>query len=158
MIKNVDPKIWQTPSTNQPELHALEGDVKNSLPGQISPTLSEVQTQVHEWIQDVGVRYFDELTNTAILMEEVGEVARIMSRTYGDQSFKKSDMGKDLGEELSDVMFVLVCLANQTGQNLSELFFLKKCTKDFWLSKSQTPMGIMIRGKKITSKQPETRS
>ena len=123
MIKNVDPKIWQTPSTNQPELHALEGDVKNSLPGQISPTLSEVQTQVHEWIQDVGVRYFDELTNTAILMEEVGEVARIMSRTYGDQSFKKSDMGKDLGEELSDVMFVLVCLANQTGQNLSELFY-----------------------------------
>ena len=89
---------------------------------QTSPTLEELQTQVHQWIQSVGVRYFDELTNTAILMEEVSEVARIMARSYGDQSFKKSDRSKNLGEELSDVLFVLVCLANQTGQNLTELF------------------------------------
>lgn len=89
---------------------------------EVSPSLQEIQDRVHEWIQTVGVRYFDEMTNTAILMEEVGEVARLMARTYGDQSFKKSDAAKDLGEELSDVLFVLVALSNQTGHNLSELF------------------------------------
>jgi NTP pyrophosphatase (non-canonical NTP hydrolase) len=83
-------------------------------------TLKEAQAQVDAWIKTVGVRYFSELTNTAILMEEVGEVARIMSRTYGDQSFKKSDLAKDLGDEMADVLFVLICLANQTGIDLTQ--------------------------------------
>lgn len=83
-------------------------------------TLTEVQALVDDWIQKVGVRYFNELTNTAILMEEVGEVARIMARRYGEQSEKESDKNKDLGDELADVLFVLVCLANQTGINLQE--------------------------------------
>ncbi len=82
--------------------------------------IAEVQKIVDSWIKDVGVRYFDELTNTAILMEEVGEVARIMARRYGEQSEKESDKKKDLGDELADVMFVLICLANQTGINLEE--------------------------------------
>lgn len=85
-------------------------------------TLEEIQQQVDDWIKKYGVRYFSELTNTAILMEEVGEVARIMARTYGDQSFKQSDKDKVLADELSDVLFVLVCLANQTGVNLTEAF------------------------------------
>ncbi|MFN4086568.1 MAG: nucleotide pyrophosphohydrolase [Spirosomataceae bacterium] len=83
-------------------------------------TLEEAQKQVDTWIQTIGVRYFNELTNTAILMEEVGEVARIMARRYGEQSEKESDRGKDLGDELADVLFVLICLANQTGINLTE--------------------------------------
>ncbi|NLR93028.1 MULTISPECIES: nucleotide pyrophosphohydrolase [Flammeovirga] len=83
-------------------------------------TLEEVQKVVDEWINTTGVRYFNELTNTAILMEEVGEVARIMSRKYGEQSFKKSDEEVDLGDEMADVLFVLVCLANQTGIDLTE--------------------------------------
>ncbi|WP_044212558.1 nucleotide pyrophosphohydrolase [Flammeovirga sp. OC4] len=87
-------------------------------------TLEEVQKVVDEWINTTGVRYFNELTNTAILMEEVGEVARIMSRKYGEQSFKKSDEEVDLGDEMADVLFVLVCLANQTGIDLTEV--LKK--------------------------------
>jgi NTP pyrophosphatase (non-canonical NTP hydrolase) len=82
--------------------------------------IKEAQEFVDEWIKEFGVRYFDEMTNTAILMEEVGEVARIMSRRYGEQSEKESDKGKDLGDELADVMFVLICLANQTGVNLEE--------------------------------------
>ncbi len=86
-------------------------------------TLQECQKVVDDWINKVGVRYFSELTNTAILMEEVGEVARIMSRTYGDQSFKKSDKNKNLAEELSDVLFVLICIANQTGVDLTEAFW-----------------------------------
>lgn len=80
--------------------------------------ISEAQKIVDKWIKEYGVRYFNELTNTAILMEEVGEVARIMSRKYGEQSFKESDKGRDLGDELADVMFVLICLANQTGVDL----------------------------------------
>lgn len=83
-------------------------------------TLKQAQNIVDEWIKTVGVRYFDELTNTAILMEEVGEVARIMSRRYGEQSEKESDKNKDLGDELADVMFVLICLANQTGIDLEQ--------------------------------------
>ena len=82
--------------------------------------IKEAQKIVDNWIKEYGVRYFDEMTNTAILMEEVGEVARIMSRRYGEQSEKESDKGKDLGDELADVMFVLICLANQTGVNLEE--------------------------------------
>src|SRR3954470_14127832 len=83
-------------------------------------TLTEAQKTVDEWINKYGVRYFNELTNTAILMEEVGELARIMSRRYGEQSEKESDKEKDLGDELADVLFVLICLANQTGIDLDE--------------------------------------
>ncbi len=83
-------------------------------------TIEEAQKIVDQWINTTGVRYFNELTNTAILMEEVGEVARIMARTYGEQSFKKSDESHDLGDELADVLFVLICLANQTGIDLTE--------------------------------------
>lgn len=82
-------------------------------------TLQEAQETVDQWIKTTGVRYFNELTNTAILMEEVGEVARIMSRKYGEQSFKKSDEAVDLGDEMADVLFVLICLANQTGIDLT---------------------------------------
>lgn len=85
-------------------------------------TLDQAQKTVDTWIKEVGVRYFSELTNLAILTEEVGEVARIIARRYGDQSFKKSDEEVDLGEELADVLFVLIALANQTGVNLTEEF------------------------------------
>ncbi|WP_367915749.1 nucleotide pyrophosphohydrolase [Leadbetterella sp. DM7] len=84
--------------------------------------IQEAQEIVDEWIKTVGVRYFNELTNTAILMEEVGEVARIMARRYGEQSEKASDKDKDLGDELADVLFVLICLANQTGIDLTAAF------------------------------------
>jgi len=83
-------------------------------------TIEEAQKSVDSWINTTGVRYFNELTNTAILMEEVGEVARIMARKYGEQSYKKSDLDVDLGDEMADVLFVLICLANQTGINLTE--------------------------------------
>jgi NTP pyrophosphatase (non-canonical NTP hydrolase) len=83
-------------------------------------TISEAQKLVDNWINTTGIRYFNELTNTAILMEEVGEVARIMARRYGEQSFKKSDEAVDLGDEMADVLFVLICLANQTGIDLTE--------------------------------------
>ncbi|WP_316832502.1 nucleotide pyrophosphohydrolase [Pedobacter aquatilis] len=83
-------------------------------------TINEAQETVDNWINTTGIRYFNELTNTAILMEEVGEVARIMARKYGEQSFKKSDEDVNLADEMADVMFVLICLANQTGINLTE--------------------------------------
>ena len=82
--------------------------------------IKQAQQIVDQWINTTGVRYFNELTNTAILMEEVGEVARIMSRKYGEQSFKESDKEVDLGDEMADVLFVLICLANQTGIDLTE--------------------------------------
>ncbi|MEM6643906.1 MAG: nucleotide pyrophosphohydrolase [Bacteroidota bacterium] len=82
-------------------------------------TLREAQDLVDEWIKTTGVRYFNELTNMTILTEEVGELARIMARTYGEQSFKVSDKGKDLGDEMADVLWVLLCLANQTGIDLT---------------------------------------
>ncbi len=82
-------------------------------------TIKEAQELVDKWINTTGIRYFNELTNTAILMEEVGEVARIMSRKYGEQSFKESDKKVDLGDEMADVLFVLICLANQTGIDLT---------------------------------------
>lgn len=85
-------------------------------------TLKSAQQQVDEWIKTVGVRYYSELTNMAILTEEVGELARIMSRTYGDQSFKKSDLEKNLPDELADVLWILICLANQTGVDLEDAF------------------------------------
>ena len=96
-------------------------------------TIDEAQKTVDQWITTTGVRYFSELTNTAILTEEVGEVARIMARRYGDQSEKESDKGKDLGDELADVMWVVMCIANQTGVNLTEAFqknLHKKNTRD----------------------------
>lgn len=82
-------------------------------------TIKEAQKIVDQWINETGIRYFNELTNTAILMEEVGEVARIMARKYGEQSFKKSDESIDLADEMADVLFVLICLANQTGIDLT---------------------------------------
>jgi len=85
-------------------------------------TIEEAQQQVDEWIKTIGVRYFNELTNTAILMEEVGELARVMARRYGEQSFKESDKKINLEEEMADVLWVLICLANQTGVNLTEAF------------------------------------
>jgi NTP pyrophosphatase (non-canonical NTP hydrolase) len=91
-------------------------------------TLESCQQQVDEWIKTVGVRYYSELTNMAILTEEVGEVARLISRLYGDQSFKKSDERANLADEFADVLFVLICLANQTGVDLTEAF-LKNLAK-----------------------------
>ncbi|SIS95643.1 NTP pyrophosphatase, house-cleaning of non-canonical NTPs [Belliella pelovolcani] len=96
-------------------------------------TISEAQAAVDQWIKTVGVRYFNELTNTAILMEEVGELARIMARKYGEQSFKVSDEGKDLADEMADVLWVLICLANQTGVDLTKALeknFEKKNIRD----------------------------
>lgn len=96
-------------------------------------TIQEAQQQVDQWIKTYGVRYFSELTNMTILTEEVGELARIMARTYGDQSFKKSDLGKDLGDEMADVLWVLMCLANQTGIDLTAAFeknLAKKTARD----------------------------
>jgi NTP pyrophosphatase (non-canonical NTP hydrolase) len=100
---------------------------------QMDITLREAQQQVDEWIKTVGVRYFSELTNMAILTEEVGELARIMARTYGDQSFKDSDKKNDLPDEMADVLWVLICLANQTGVDLTDALtknFEKKNIRD----------------------------
>lgn len=96
-------------------------------------TIQNFQDEVDNWINKIGVRYFNELTNTAILMEEVGEVARIMSRKYGEQNEKESDKNKDLGDELADVLFVIACIANQTGINLESAIaknFEKKSQRD----------------------------
>lgn len=96
-------------------------------------TIQEAQQKVDYWIKTTGVRYFSELTNMAILTEEVGEVARLMSRIYGEQSFKESDKNKNLSEELADVLWVVICIANQTGVNLTEALqknFEKKNSRD----------------------------
>ena len=96
-------------------------------------TIAQAQQRVDEWIKTVGVRYFSELTNMAILTEEVGELARIMARTYGDQSFKKNEEGRELGDEMADVLWVLICLANQTGVDLTKALeknFEKKTNRD----------------------------
>lgn len=95
--------------------------------------IQEAQRIVDQWIQEKGIRYFDELTNTAVLTEEVGELARIMARTYGEQSFKESDRGADMGDEMADILFVLICLANQTGIDLTaalEQNLAKKTNRD----------------------------
>jgi NTP pyrophosphatase (non-canonical NTP hydrolase) len=96
-------------------------------------TISDAQSKVDEWIKTVGVTYFNELTNLGILMEEVGELSRIMVRKYGEQSFKESDMDKNLSDEMADVLWVLICLANQTGIDLTEALernFQKKNLRD----------------------------
>ena len=99
----------------------------------VETSLRELQSRVDSWIKGVGVRYFSELTNLAVLVEEVGELARIISRTYGDQSFKKSDAAYSLAVEMADVLFVLICLANQTGVDLTTAFhenLAKKTNRD----------------------------
>ncbi len=96
-------------------------------------TIKQAQQQVDTWVKKIGVRYFSELTNLGILMEEVGELSRLMVRKYGEQSFKESDKGKELSDEMADVLWVLICLANQTGIDLSEALqknFDKKSLRD----------------------------
>ena len=96
-------------------------------------TIEEAQQKVDEWIKTIGVKYFSELTNLGILMEEVGELSRLMVRKYGEQSFKESDKGKEIADEMADVLWVLLCLANQTGVNLTEALhknFEKKNARD----------------------------
>ena len=96
-------------------------------------TIQEAQDTVDKWIKTYGVRYFSELTNMAILTEEVGELARIISRTYGDQSFKESDLKKNISDELADILWVVICIANQTGVDLEDAFLKnieKKTTRD----------------------------
>lgn len=106
-------------------------------------SLNQAQQLVDDWIKTIGVRYFNELTNTAILMEEVGELARLMARTYGEQSFKESDKNRDLGDEMADVLWVLLCLANQTGVNLTEALqknIAKKTQRDAERHKNNTKL------------------
>lgn len=106
-------------------------------------TLSQAQAQVDTWIKTIGVRYFSELTNLGILVEEVGELSRLMVRQYGDQSFKKSDEGKDMADEMADVLWVLLCLANQTGVDLGAAFarnMEKKTMRDADRHKNNTKL------------------
>ncbi len=124
-------------------------------------TLRETQTAVDEWINSVGIRYFNELTNTAILMEEVGEVARLMARLYGEQSFKRgaepADAHAELADEMADVLFVLVCLANQTGVDLAEAFaknMEKKTRRDAERHAQNEKLRPSIRPKKDTPPGP----
>jgi NTP pyrophosphatase (non-canonical NTP hydrolase) len=108
-------------------------------------TIKEAQKTVDQWINTTGVRYFNELTNMAILTEEVGEVARIIARKYGEQSFKESDKSYDLSDEFADVLFVLICLANQTGIDLSDALernLEKKNIRDFNRHKNNTKLEI----------------
>jgi len=127
--KKLDLLLWQSRGDNDQELQKNEYLIYNEYftfsrknIKASSVTLPQAQQMVDQWIKTIGVRYFSELTNLAILTEEVGELARIMARTYGDQSFKKSDEGKDMADEMADVLWVLICLANQTGVDLNEAF------------------------------------
>ena len=106
-----------SPESTQTEMLVLEN---NSSGKENSMSIQELQESVDQWIKTIGVRYFSELTNTAILMEEVGELARIMARKYGDQSFKSDEQNQQLSDEMADVLWVLTCLANQTGVDLTE--------------------------------------
>jgi NTP pyrophosphatase (non-canonical NTP hydrolase) len=126
--------------TNPPTVQG-GGDSK---PGLIPISIREAQRLVDNWINSTGVRYFSELTNMAILTEEVGEVARLMSRIYGDQSFKDSDKGKELSDELADVLWVLLCIANQTGIDLTlalEKNMQKKNVRDALRHKENDKLG-----------------
>ena len=108
-------------------------DIKNRTDDLMEYTLDNCQKIVDEWVNSIGVRYFSELTNTAILMEEVGELARIMARKFGDQSFKENEEDFNLADEIADILFVLICLANQTGVQLEDAFrqsILKKTDRD----------------------------
>jgi len=119
---------WGRESLNVNNRAKLQKNCKN-----IRMTIKEAQLEVDGWIKTTGVRYFSELTNMAILTEEVGELARIMARTYGDQSFKESEKDRNLGDEMADVLWVLICLANQTGVDLTEALqnnFEKKNQRD----------------------------
>lgn len=110
-------------------------------------TIVQAQKIVDDWIKSMGVRYFNELTNTAILMEEVGEVARIMARKYGEQSTKKTENKNDLGDELADVLFVIICLANQTGIDLTKAFkknIEKKLKRDATRHKKNQKLKIKV--------------
>lgn len=107
-------------------------------------SLTEAQRKVDEWIKTIGVRYFEPLTNLGILMEETGELARLMVRRYGEQSFKKSDEGRELGDEMADVLWVLLCLANQCGVDLNEALqqnFEKKTGRDATRHKENSKLG-----------------
>lgn len=107
-------------------------------------TIHQAQTSVDNWIKTVGVRYFNELTNLGILMEEVGELSRLMVRTYGEQSFKETDKGKDMADEMADVLWVLICLANQTGVDLTAALqknFEKKNIRDAMRHKNNDKLG-----------------
>lgn len=114
----------------------MKEEIGENLPNPCHPcalTLKEVQQKVDEWIKEYGVRYFNELTNMALLTEEVGELARVMARKYGEQSSKKNEKDLSLSDELSDVLFVLVCIANQTGVDLTQAFeqtIAKKTARD----------------------------
>lgn len=112
-----------------PQSSSFAENLKNQ--GEHDVTIRQAQLVVDRWIQEIGVRYFSELTNLAQLVEEVGELSRIMSRQFGDQSFKESDLESSLSDELSDILFVIICLANQTGVDLTEALDknLKKKTK-----------------------------
>jgi NTP pyrophosphatase (non-canonical NTP hydrolase) len=111
-------KIEQTKDKMNDSASQTTGDEQPDSPSEL--TLANLQSEVDTWIKTIGVTYFSELTNLAVLVEEVGELARLMARTYGDQSFKKSDLGRNLSDEMADVLFVLVCLANQCGVNLTQ--------------------------------------
>lgn len=116
-------------------------------------TIKEAQQRVDQWIQDVGVRYFSELTNLAQLVEEVGELARILSRTYGDQSFKASEENAELADELADVLFVVICLANQTGVDLTAAFeanLAKKSKRDRARHRENPKLGGSASGDGLT--------
>ena len=115
--------------TDKPTMREIKPSIENLQ----EVTLRELQSKVDSWIKEVGVRYFSELTNLAMLMEEVGELSRIFARTYGDQSFKKSDTAYSLPDEMADILFVLICLANQTGVDLTKAFhenLAKKTDRD----------------------------
>jgi len=112
----------------------MTNDPHSSVSGNVeAESLKDLQKKVDHWIRSVGVRYFNELTNTAILMEEVGELARIMARSYGEQSFKEGESAELLADEMADVLWVLICLANQTGVDLGDAFqknLQKKSSRD----------------------------
>jgi len=129
----------------------------------MSNSLSDCQRRVDDWIREIGVRYFSELTNTAILMEEVGELARVMARRYGDQSFKKGEEGLDLADEMADVLFVLMCLANQTGVDLENAFeraLEKKTKRDRERHRNNAKLKVESAGREsvsLTRKDTKTR-